>query len=112
MEEEATMACSIFSSNANSDEFEIRPIRRDEVHAAAKLHFEFFGGEDVARRSFLKLGFDFLEDVFYRLNLDNPYFYPLGGIWRGQLIGLEVFTTDRPRMIKTLLKKHGGEVAW
>src|SRR5947208_969864 len=103
MWKKGAMRSSILSSIAMPGEFEIRPLRLDEVHAAAKLHFEFFGGEDVARRSFLKLGFDFLEDVFYRLNLDNPYFYPLGGFWRGQLIGLEVFTTDRPRMIKTLL---------
>jgi GNAT superfamily N-acetyltransferase len=106
------MKCSTFSSIANSGEFEIRPIRPGEVHAAAELHFEFFGGQDVARRSFLKLGFNFLEAVFYRLNLDNPYFYALGGFWRGQLVGLQVFTTDRSKMVKVLLKKHAGEVAW
>ncbi len=42
-------------------EFEIRAIRPNEVHAAASMHFEFLGGPEVARCSFLKLGFKFLE---------------------------------------------------
>ncbi len=65
-------------------EFEIRAIRPNEVHAAASMHFEFLGGPEVARCSFLKLGFKFLE-AFYRLNLDNPYFFALGAFMRGDV---------------------------
>ena len=90
-------------------EFEIRAIRPNEVHAAASMHFEFFGGPEVARCSFLKLGFKFLE-TYYRLNLDNPYFFALGAFMRGEIIGLLVFTSDRRKMLKYLLKKHGGNL--
>ena len=81
----------------------------DEVHAAARMHFEFFGGPEVARSSFLKLGPEFLEAAFYRLNLDNPYFFVLGAFLRGELIGLQVFTTDRRKMFEHLLRTHRGE---
>ncbi len=90
-------------------EFEIRAIRPNEVHAAASMHFEFLGGPEVARCSFLKLGFKFLE-AFYRLNLDNPYFFALGAFMRGELIGLLVFTTDRRKMFKYLLQRHCGNL--
>ncbi len=90
-------------------QFEIRAIRPNEVHAAVSMHFEFFGGPEVARCSFLKLGFKFLE-AYYRLNLDNPYFFALGAFMRGELIGLLVFTTDRRKMFKYLLQRHGGSL--
>ena len=90
-------------------QFEIRAIRPNEVHAAVSMHFEFFGGPEVARCSFLKLGFKFLE-AYYRLNLDNPYFFALGAFMRGEIIGLLVFTSDRRKMLKYLLKKHGGNL--
>src|SRR5688572_22474258 len=63
--------------------FEIRAIRLDDVQVAAAMHFEFFGGPEVTRSSMLKLGPKFLETVFYRLNLDNPYFFALGAFMGG-----------------------------
>src|SRR5438093_8937245 len=90
-------------------EFEIRTIRPNEVHAAASMHFEFLGGPEVARRSFLKLGCKFLE-AFYRLNLDNPYFFALGAFLRGKLIGVLVFTTDRGKMFRYLFFRHGANL--
>jgi hypothetical protein len=94
------------------DEFVVRPIRQDEVRAAAALHFEFFGGRHVRRWTFLKLGSRFLETVFYRLNLDNPYFFALGAFWGERLVGLQVFTTDRYKMFDHLLKKHAVRLLW
>jgi hypothetical protein len=93
-----------------STEFEIRAIRLNDAQVAAAMHFEFFGGPEVTRSSMLKLGPKFLETVFYRLNLDNPYFFALGAFMGGQLVGLQVFTTDRQRLFRHLVRRHGFQL--
>jgi hypothetical protein len=93
-----------------SSEFEIRAIRLNEARAAAAMHFEFFGGPEVTRWSMLKLGSKFLETVFYRLNLDNPHFFALGAFMGGELVGLQVFTTDRQKLFRHLVQRHGLEL--
>ena len=90
---------------------EVGPVRPDEVATVAQLHFEFFGPE-AAGRSVANLGPQFLEQIFYRLNLENPYFFCDVARHEGQVIGISVYTTRRRKLVRYMLCHQLIRVAW
>lgn len=56
------------------------------------------------------LGADFLEHAFYRLNLDNPYFFVDVARYQGEIIAFSVYSSDHRRLFRYTLGSHFWEV--
>jgi hypothetical protein len=93
-------------------DFEISPLRPDEVPAVARMHFQFFGMGEMHGSSLANLGLDFLEKVFYGLNLDNPYFFADVARYRGEMIGFSVYSSDWQRLSRHTIVKHFGSLSF
>jgi hypothetical protein len=91
---------------ASSDgELSIKRIQPKDVRTVAELHYAFFGSGEMHGYSVAKLGPEFLEDIFYRLNLDNPLFFCDVAKYQNEVIGFTVYTTNRKKIFHHLLRK-------
>jgi hypothetical protein len=97
---------------AHADEsVEIGPLRADEARAVSELHEGFFGEGLGQGHSIAMLGADFLEQAFYRPNLDNPYFFVDVARYRGELIAFSVYSSDHRRVFRHTIRNHFGALA-
>lgn len=85
-------------------------MRADEVDAVARLHVDFFGGPAHAH-SLARMGPRFLADVFYRVNLDNPYFFCDVARHGGRIVAFSVYASDGRRVFRHTLRTHFAQVA-
>lgn len=92
-------------------DFELGPMREDEVPAIAGFHHGFFGSGEMHGFSLANLGRDFLEAVFYRLNLDNPYLFVDVARYRGEPIAFSVYASDYRRVFRFTIRKHFASLA-
>lgn len=95
---------------AQKTDFEVGRMRPEEVGAVAQLHFDFFGVGEMHGTSLANLGVDFLEKVFYGLNLDNPYLFVDVARYRGEVIGFSVYSSDWRRVSREPLRRHFGSL--
>lgn len=91
-------------------EFLVRAMEVAEAPPVAEMHAEFFGRHERHGRSIASFGTDFLERVFYRANLDNPYLHMDVAFYGGELIGFSVYASDRRRVFRHTLRHHAGVV--
>lgn len=91
-------------------EVEFGRLRPDEVDAVARLHFTFFGGPAHAH-SLARMGPRFLADVFYRVNLDNPYFFCDVARHGGRIVAFIVYASDGRRIFRHTLRTRFCSVA-
>jgi hypothetical protein len=96
---------------ATSPDFVVEPLRLADVPAVAELHMEHFGEGELVGNSVAKFGRGFLEEVFYRLNLENPLFHCAVARYRGEVIGFSVFSTDRQNVFSWTLRHRFAGVA-
>src|SRR5688572_22190487 len=87
-------------------EFEVGGMRPEEVPVVAGMHHDFFGTGEMHGTSIANLGRDFLEEVFYRLNLDNPYFFVDVARYQGEIIAFSVYTSDDRKVFRYTLRRH------
>jgi hypothetical protein len=78
----------------------------NDIPAVATLHMNLFGAEELHRTSLVRLGRRFLEQTFYRANLDNPHFCCLVARLRGATVGFSAFSYDHRRVFKHTLRRH------
>ncbi|MFN2399258.1 MAG: hypothetical protein ABR543_11545 [Gemmatimonadaceae bacterium] len=95
-----------------TNDFEIRPLDAANTAGAAQLHFDLFGTSETDGYSVAKLGTEFLDSIFYSLNLDNPHFFCDVACYRGQVIGFSVYTPQRQQVFRTMVRRHGIAMAW
>jgi len=91
--------------------FEVGRMRPGEVPAVARMHFDFFGRGQMHGHSIASLGLEFLEEVFYRLNLDNPYLFVDVARYGGQIAGYSVYASDGGRVFRETLRRHPAAMA-
>ncbi len=91
-------------------EFNVGRMRPDEVSAVARMHFDFFGRGEMHGTSIANFGIDFLQEVFYRLNLDNPYLFVDVARYREEIIAFSVYASDGKRVFRETLRRHFGGV--
>jgi hypothetical protein len=90
--------------------FVVRPLRPTETAAIAALHYELFGS--VTGLSVARFGPEFLDSVFYRLNMDNPAFKCDVADDGGKLVGFTVWTMDRAGVFRHLLRRRPLAALW
>jgi hypothetical protein len=83
-------------------------MRDEEVGVVAQMHFDFFGVGEMHGHSLANLGVGFLEHVFYRLSLDNPYFFVDVARHRGEIVAYSVYASDWRRVLREPLRRHFG----
>jgi hypothetical protein len=91
---------------------DIGPLRASETRQVAQLHYDFFGPGVGHGHSLAVLGLDFLEEAFYRPNLDNPYLFVDVARYEGQVIAFSVYSTDHRRVFRHTMRKHGVRLGW
>jgi hypothetical protein len=91
---------------ASAPTVEIGRLRADECRAVAELHESFFGEGLGQGHSIAMLGARFLEDAFYRPNLDNPYFFVDVARHQGELIAFSVYSSDHRRVFRHTIRHH------
>jgi hypothetical protein len=91
---------------------DIGPLRPEETRQVAQLHFDFFGGGGGHGHSLALLGVDFLEDAFYRQNLDNPYLFVDVARYQGEVIAFSVYSSDHRKVFRYTIRKHFLRLAW
>ncbi len=91
--------------------FEVRPMLPGEIGAVARMHCGFLESGEFRGYSIANLGVQFLENVFYRLNLDNPYFFADVACYRDEIIGFIVYASDGRRVFRETLRRHYVAVA-
>jgi len=99
------------NETASLPEFEVRPMRPEDVGAVARMHRGFIENGEFRGYSIANLGLDFLEKVFYRLNMDNPHFFADVALFRGEVIGFIVYASDR-RVFRETLRRHSVAIAF
>lgn len=97
--------------SAQGADFEVGGMRPEEISAVAQLHFDFFGVGEMHGASLASLGVEFLEKVFYPLNLDNPYLFVDVARYRGEVIGFSVYASDWRRVSREPLWHRPVSVA-
>lgn len=99
--------------NAESvqSEFNVGRMQPGEVPDVARLHFDFFGTGEMHGTSIANFGIEFLEEVFYRLNLDNPYLFVDVARYKGEIIAFSVYASDGKRVFRETLRRHFVRVA-
>jgi hypothetical protein len=95
-----------------SDTFEVGAMRPDEVAAVAQMHYDFFGVGEMHGHSIANFGPGFLERVFYRLNLDNPYWFVDVARFNGKIIAFSAYTSERNKVFRYTLRKHFMRIGW
>jgi hypothetical protein len=86
--------------------FSVGPMREPEVRAVAQLHYDFFGVGDMHGTSIANFGVDFLADVFYGLNLDNPFFFVDVARYDGEIIAFSAYTSNKTQVFRYPLRHH------
>ena len=92
--------------------FEVGVMRRDEVGAVAKLHYQWFGPELGRGSSLAMLGEDWLADAFYAANFANPHQGVQVARWDGRVIAFMHYATDRRRIARWTLAHAWPVLAW
>lgn len=87
-------------------DFHIGPMRPEEAATVARLHYGFFGSGGMHGSSIASFGPDFLETVFYRLNLDNPYLFVDVARYGGEVVAFSVYASNRKRVFRETLRRH------
>ena len=95
-----------------TDTFEVGAMRPDEVAAVAQMHYDFFGVGEMHGHSIANFGPGFLDRVFYRLNLDNPYFFVDVARFNGKIIAFSAYTSERNKVFRYTLRKHFLRIGW
>jgi hypothetical protein len=90
---------------------EIGPMRAEETVAVARMHYDFFAQGERNGHSIAKLGPDFLAGVFYRLNLDNPFFFVDVARVDGVVAGFSAYASDGRAAFRHVLRRHAGALA-
>jgi hypothetical protein len=85
---------------------DIGPLRPEECSAVAQLHVSFFGVGAGHGHSLAMLGAKFLDEGFYRLNLDNPYFFVDVARYEDEIIAFSVYASDHGRVFRYTIRKH------
>jgi hypothetical protein len=91
-------------------DFHVGPMRAEETSAVAQLHFDFFGTGAMHGTTIASFGPKFLEEVFYRLNLDNPYLFVDVARYRGEVVAFSVYASNRRRVFRETLRRHFAAV--
>ena len=102
---DVTNATCISSRHAEPT-LKIEPLREYQIPAVARLHFDTFGEGELHGHSIAKFGCEFLEEVFYRLNLDNPDFFCDVASYGDKVIGFSVYSTQRTQVFRRMLRHH------
>jgi hypothetical protein len=102
----------VFMPEAVAGAVDIGPLQPGETRQVAQLHYEFFGPGAGHGHSLANLGVDFLEEAFYRQNLDNPYFFVDVARYQGEVIAFSVYSSDHRRVFRHTMRKHGLRLAW
>lgn len=92
--------------------FEVGAMRRDEVGAVARLHYQWFGPELGRGSSLAMLGEDWLADAFYGANFKSPYQAVQVARWDGRVIAFMHYATDRRRIARWTLAHAWPVLAW
>lgn len=90
--------------------FAVGPMTPAEAPIVARLHFDFFGRGEMHGTSIANFGVEFLEEVFYRLNLDNPYLFVDVARCDGAIVAFSVYASDGARVFRQTLRRHFGGV--
>jgi len=85
---------------------EIAPVTAADARAVAELHQSLFGDPDFNGHSVATLGLPFLEQAFYRQNIDNPGLHALVAKAEGRVVGFFVFATRRQGVFSHLVRRH------
>jgi hypothetical protein len=95
-----------------SEGIEIGRLRPDEVGAVARVHHEFFGRGEKHGTTIANFGPEFLERVFYGLNVDNPYLFVDVARHHGQIIAFSVYASDGKRVFRETVRRHFFPLLW
>jgi hypothetical protein len=106
-----TQSSAAVEAAAGNGTVEIGSLRPDECRAVAQLHCEFFGGEAGHGHSLALLGPDFLERVFYRTNIDNPYFFVDVARYGGAVVAFSVYSSDHRHVFRRTIRRRAGTIA-
>ena len=87
---------------------ELGPMRPSEAGAVARMHHGFFAAGERNGHSIAKLGPEFLEQVFYRLNLDNPFFFVDVARVDGEVVAFSAYASDRRAAFRHVVRQHAG----
>lgn len=107
-----TSEAPVEAAAAADERVEIGPLRPEECGEVARLHEGFFGEGLGHGHSLAMLGADFLETVFYRFNLGNPYLFVDVARYRGEIVAFSVYSSDHTRVFRHTLRHHFFGVAW
>jgi hypothetical protein len=91
---------------------DIGRLRADETRQVAQLHYDFFGPGAGHGHSLAVLGAGFLDEAFYRPNLENPYFFVDVARYQGEVIAFSVYSSDHRRVFRHTMRQHGVRLAW
>ncbi len=94
------------------DMVEIDRLRETDITGTATLHQLLFGDPAVNGHSVGTLGMDVLAGVFYRLNVDNGAFFCDVARANGRIVGFSIYTTDRSRVFRHMIRVHPALLAW
>jgi hypothetical protein len=89
---------------------EIERLNAEDIPTVARIHYDLFGTGEMHGYSIAKLGPEFLERVFYALNLHNPHFYCDVARYNNQIVGFSVYSTDRNNVFRYMFQKHVGKL--
>lgn len=92
--------------------FEVGPLVAADAREVALLHQSLFGDPDFNGHSVATLGLPFLEQAFYRLNIDNPGLHALVAKAEGRVVGFFVYATERQGALAHLARRHPGGLAF
>jgi hypothetical protein len=85
---------------------EIRRMTVEDLRPIALLHHSLFGDRRIHGYSIATFGVDFLERTFYKLNLENPYFYCDVARYRGKIAGFSVYSTRKAEVFRHMLRHN------
>jgi hypothetical protein len=106
-----TRSASTEITNSARSDFEVGPMRSEEAPIVARLHFDFFGAGEMHGDSIARLGCEFLEEIFYGLNITNPAFFCDVARYRNEIIGFSVYSIRRDQVFRHMLRHHFFRVA-
>lgn len=91
---------------------EICALQSADIPAVAELHFTLFGEPQQGGHSVAMLGRQFLEKVFYGLNLSNESFFCDVAKNGGRVIGFSVYSSHRDRVFRRLVRQQFLQTSW
>ncbi|NIU02177.1 MAG: hypothetical protein GWN01_15120 [Nitrosopumilaceae archaeon] len=91
---------------SRDSQLEVRAVNESELGVVAKMHYELFGTGEMHGYSIAKLGMEFLHQIFYCLNLDNPYFCCDVAIYKSKIVGFSVYTINHTHIFREMIRRH------